>query len=1106
MRHASSFPVGGGAMGDAIRSHDWSSTSLGPIHGWPAAFRVTLSNMLNSPESMYLVWGPERTFLFNDAYRPILGTRLDGALGRPLPVVWPDAWGAVRAALDSAFAGEAGRFVDDPIAMARHGDEEATWWSYSFSPVHDGSDVSGVLCLTTETTERVRARQRNGFLLELSDVLRGNDTSGRLIAEGCERLGCHLGADRCGFAKYDVATGEFETAGTWPAGDDRIPCVTDFGPSVMDALQAGRSVRVDAATVVPGPYRQGEPDRTTLCVPVMIEDGLAAIVHIERALPARWTQEEESLVRDVSGRIFASFCRTRAQEALSAGHGRLETALTATRQGQARLSMAVNIARLGIFEWDTVTGAVEMDDRSREIFGLAPEGPVHQDEVFSRLEKVDVERAHALTEAAAVDGTEVVADYRVTRPDGTTRTILSSSEPLQDEGGHLRMIGVFHDVTVLRQAEADLRTLNADLEREVVERTQARGRTWTLTPDLMCALDRRGYLVTSNPAWQTLLGWSDVEIAQTPIWDLLHPDDVKRTRVGLERIEDGQPAVGCANRYRRKDGSYRWISWIGVPEDGLVYCTGRDVTVEKEREAALAARTAERDLFATIVETDRAPICAFDHDFRLIAFNQAHSDEFHRIFGYRVNLGDIFPDLFTEDQAHVMRALMARALAGEVFTVVEEFGDPSIVKPYWEVSYTPLRDGDGRIFGAFHHAQDITERVRATAELDRAQDALRQAQKMEAVGQLTGGVAHDFNNLLTVIMSSTDLLKRPNLPEERRQRYIGAISDTVTRAAKLTGQLLAFARRQALKPAVFDAARSVETIEEMIGTLTGSRIRTVTRLPDEACLIDADPSQFETAIVNMAVNARDAMDGEGKLTISVRNVAAIPGDRSHARVVGRFVALSISDTGTGIDAGILDKIFEPFFTTKEVGHGTGLGLSQVIGFAKQSGGEVRVVSAIGEGTTFTLYLPRAAKDAPAVVDDADPAPLMDGHGTRVLLVEDNRDVGNFATQTLHDLGYETVWAMDARQALAELAKAPDRFDVVFSDVVMPGMDGVELAREIGLRHVGLPVVLASGYSHVLAQNGTDGLDLLHKPYSVEQLSRILRKVTTRRRRVMDTGR
>ncbi|BDL41881.1 PAS domain-containing sensor histidine kinase [Methylorubrum sp. GM97] len=403
--------------------------------------------------------------------------------------------------------------------------------------------------------------------------------------------------------------------------------------------------------------------------------------------------------------------------------------------------------------------------------------------------------------------------------------------------------------------------------------------------------------------------------------------------------------------------------------------------------------------------------------------------------------------------------------------------------------------------------RDVTARVSAQAELAAAQDALRHSQKMEAVGQLTGGVAHDFNNLLTVIKSSTDLLKRPGLSDERRTRYVGAISDTVDRAAKLTSQLLAFARRQSLKPEVFDANESVRALGDMMGTLTGSRIRIETRLSDRTCFLNADPSQFDTALVNMAVNARDAMDGEGTLTIAVRTAERMPAVRAHPSVVGSFVAVSVIDTGIGIPSDRIAHIFEPFFTTKEVGQGTGLGLSQVFGFAKQSGGEVTVESVVGEGTTFTLYLPRV-DGAARRVDEAEPAPLVDGHGTCVLVVEDNADVGTFAVQTLTDLGYVTVLANNAEEALAELARDADRFDVVFSDIVMPGMSGIDLAHHIRENHHDLPVLLASGYSHVLAKNGTYGFELLHKPYSVEDLSRLLRKVATwqRRRRILGDGR
>ena len=379
---------------------------------------------------------------------------------------------------------------------------------------------------------------------------------------------------------------------------------------------------------------------------------------------------------------------------------------------------------------------------------------------------------------------------------------------------------------------------------------------------------------------------------------------------------------------------------------------------------------------------------------------------------------------------------------------------------------------DGSIFA---YGRDVTETKAQTDALLAAEDALRQSQKMEAIGQLTGGVAHDFNNLLTVIRSATDLLMRPNLTDEKRARYIDAISDTTDRAAKLTGQLLAFARRQALKPEVFDVGRAVIALSEMTGTLTGSRIRLAIAAPEEPVFVNADPSQFDTAIINMAVNARDAMNGEGDLAISVGRSATIPGVRAHPAIRGDFVTVAITDTGIGIAEETIEQIFEPFYTTKGVGQGTGLGLSQVFGFAKQSGGEVQVDSRAGHGTTFTLYLARVETDGQAAGAIGDLAPLAADHGTCVLVVEDK------------------VYAPDAAHALAELDRDATRFDIVFSDVVMPGMSGIELAHEIRRHHNDLPVLLTSGYSHVLAQNGTYGFELLHKPYSVEQLSRTLRK-------------
>jgi two-component system NtrC family sensor kinase len=379
-----------------------------------------------------------------------------------------------------------------------------------------------------------------------------------------------------------------------------------------------------------------------------------------------------------------------------------------------------------------------------------------------------------------------------------------------------------------------------------------------------------------------------------------------------------------------------------------------------------------------------------------------------------------------------------------------------------------------------------------------AEEALKHGQRLEALGQLTGGVAHDFNNLLTVIRASVDLLRRPDLPEARRLRYIDAISDTVTRAAKLTGQLLAFARRQTLKPEIFDVGRSVQTLSEMIGTLIGSRVEIVILGPEEPCFVNADAGQFETAIINMAVNARDAMEGRGRLTIAVGMAASLPNAAPLPQHPYGYVAVSVADTGSGIPPDQFERIFEPFFTTKQAGHGTGLGLSQVFGFAKQSGGEVAVNSEVGKGSIFTLYLPRTAGSGRSRQMPATDVEATDGRGMSVLVVEDNAEVGRFTTDALAELGYATCLVGSATHALEELAIGADRFDAVFTDVVMPGMSGLELAQEIRRDHPELPVVLTSGYSHVLSEHGAYGFELLQKPYSIEQLSRVLQEAGRRK--------
>ncbi|MFZ5937251.1 ATP-binding protein [Pseudomonas sp. HS6-2] len=376
-----------------------------------------------------------------------------------------------------------------------------------------------------------------------------------------------------------------------------------------------------------------------------------------------------------------------------------------------------------------------------------------------------------------------------------------------------------------------------------------------------------------------------------------------------------------------------------------------------------------------------------------------------------------------------------------------------------------------------------------TAQLLHTEAVLHQTQKLEAIGQLTGGVAHDFNNLLTIIRSSLHFLQRPNLDEQRRERYLKTMSDTVDRGAKLTGQLLAFARRQALSPQVFEAGSRLEAMADMLDTATGARIHVELQLPASPCHIRADLSQLETAVINLMLNGRDAMAGEGTLRLCLQADQHMPGHD------GLFAAISVSDSGVGIAPELLERIFDPFFTTKAPGEGTGLGLSQVFGFAKQSDGDVKVDSVQGQGTRFTLYLPQEPTPASgAPVSDPHNGPQPRGERRRILVVEDNPDVGSFTAQILEDHGYQIRWASSAEDALVQLANSPEGFDAVFSDVVMPGMGGLALARQLRRQRPQLPVILTSGYSEAIAEGGHQGFAFLAKPYSAEQVCQLLGKV------------
>jgi len=403
---------------------------------------------------------------------------------------------------------------------------------------------------------------------------------------------------------------------------------------------------------------------------------------------------------------------------------------------------------------------------------------------------------------------------------------------------------------------------------------------------------------------------------------------------------------------------------------------------------------------------------------------------------------------------------------------------------FWaSVVIDPIHE-DGKLVGFAKITRDITERREAQLKLEQMQEQLAESQKLDALGQLTGGVAHDFNNLLMVITGSIHTLKKGIGDDARMQRAIAAIETATRRGAALTNQLLTFARRQRVNPEPIDIAARIEAVRDVLNTGVGGAVKLSFDIDRKIWPVTVDVAELETALLNLVINARDAMPGGGTIMIGAQNTTIPAGDGA-----GDYVGVSISDAGTGIAPDVLHKIFDPFFTTKPVGKGTGLGLSQVHGFAHQAGGTVRVESELGKGTTVTILLPRDRKSSLP----SNPPEIVEARGSgTVLLVEDNPDVASASASLLEQLGYTVRRVSDAEAALREIER--DSVDLVFSDIVMPGkMDGLGLARRLKEIRPNLPVLLATGYSDAAA-NARGDFSILRKPYEIHQLSQAIAKL------------
>jgi PAS domain S-box-containing protein len=509
-------------------------------------------------------------------------------------------------------------------------------------------------------------------------------------------------------------------------------------------------------------------------------------------------------------------------------------------------------------------------------------------------------------------------------------------------------------------------------------------------------------------------------------------------------------------------------------------------TLERRVSDALA----EKKLLADIVEGTNAFVQVADHDYRWLAINKAAADEFERIFGKRPQVGVSMLDVLADQPQHqaAVRSMWSRALAGEEFTAVDEFGDPSRDRRYYEMRFNILRDAGGRQIGAYQFVYDVTERLQDQDRLRHAEQALRQTQRLESLGQLTGGVAHDFNNLLAVFAGGVQVLERSPSPEQR-QKVIDAMRRAVARGTGLTRHLLAFSRRKPINPESIDLASYLGNMREMLASSLRGDIRVDMQFDPGLSHVEVDTGELELAIVNLCVNARDAMPFGGTITIAGDNSPESGADG--ARTDG--VRLRISDTGVGIPPQVIGRVFDPFFTTKDVGKGSGLGLAQVYGFAQQSGGRVSIASEVGVGTVVTLLLPKAARAAAAAHahPDASMVPAVPNVAKRrgeVLLVEDDVEVAALTREMLAALGFSVIHASNPTAALAKISDAR-ALEAVFSDIMMPGgISGLHMAREIRARHPTLPIVLATGYAEAGAGIRDGEFRLLLKPYTLEALA------------------